>query len=123
LPTISASGCSSSRGACSSDHATLLKCDPARGRFVVWNLCTGPKHCVLDGISGTSLPVCDRSEASLGGPCAKGDENARSCSADFRDVLLCKSGTYKRDTTCPPSKRCFNAGHGDLDAMCTHGIP
>jgi hypothetical protein len=111
-------------GVCAADRKSLLTCDAAtNGKLVVTNRCTGPEGCTVFTIGDVKKPECDRSVASVGEACAKGDENGRSCARDKPDVLVCRGGRYERERTCPPPTICFNGSRGLVEAMCTRGIP
>jgi hypothetical protein len=116
--------CDAGAEACTADGKRMLRCDgDPNGRYVLWNACTGPTGCRAPVLGEVPKPRCDRSVASIGEACAKGDENARSCAREGRDVLVCRDGTYRREKTCPPNMICFNGSGGLAEAMCTHGIP
>jgi hypothetical protein len=70
-------------------------------------------------LSNTSIPapVCDRSVATVGAACGKGDSNHLTCSADGSAILRCghDTKTYGVEQRCGPKATCKHSNSGPFD--------
>jgi hypothetical protein len=90
--------------ACSVDKKKALKCEA--GTFKVYENCRGPKACSIkhDWATMTDDVFCDTTMQNKGDPCIKPGNVV--CSADLKQMLQCKDGTYDIYRYCRGASGC-----------------
>ncbi|MBI5536698.1 MAG: hypothetical protein HY898_28520 [Deltaproteobacteria bacterium] len=87
------SACDQEKGAaCATDKKSFLTCTSKA--FKVALQCRGPKGCYAEG----KMIKCDQTILQAGDPCDQ--DGGHGCSADGKQMLECKKGTYQVDKQC-----------------------
>ncbi len=83
---------------CSVDKKAMLQCKSRRWKKV--DECLGPGSCV----SSAKQVKCDNSVSEVGAPCQ--DDNAYACTADGKQMMVCRAGKMAADAPCRGAHGC-----------------
>lgn len=105
---------------CTGDRKAMVKCE--NGHWKLLNKCTGNLGCVAN-VNGAK---CDMSVGAEGDTCTPENEGNASCTADKKNILLCKSGKMTVAAHCRGMHGCRQLGKsiecdetiGDLNDIC-----
>ena len=95
--------------ACTTDNKQALVCK--KGKFELHQECRGSKGCVVQGgmFGGPAKISCDTTLQAKGDPCTK--PGVFSCSADYKNMLICKDGKMEIYRYCRGQNGCQLKGN------------